>query len=315
LGIRKGASFGLLEHTEERSTGRRIAEMGAAVTTVLWDKESSVRQRRVLSALAFSFLAALPPLAADPIIQRGIDTFVTWNDGKTFYDFAYNPIPAGFFCDNSKAFTGRVVLKGLPLTTTIPGQLRGADTIIERLDDAAFDAKGVAVTRIQFRALSMVSVAPIKTSCGAFHLYVSLDGPQRVTAMSIHRTQESGGSFIAPLMANARFTFIPVRSVKTRNPRKLELKAGFSFPAIPLPWSFNTEEMKSIGSVAVDTNGDLSPDTRLPGISNFSAGMPPDLITAPGPIGPCPCPQPCHMEDGCVHCYWPSNCYPVRCDD
>ena len=25
---------------------------------------------------------------------------------------------------------------------------------------------------------------------GAFHVYVSLDGPQRVTAMSIHRTQK-----------------------------------------------------------------------------------------------------------------------------
>src|SRR5262245_58898152 len=79
------------------------------------DKESRVRQRRVLSALAFSFLVALSPLAADPIIQRGIDAFVTRDDGKTFYDFAHNPIPAGFFCDSPKAFTGRVFLKGLPL--------------------------------------------------------------------------------------------------------------------------------------------------------------------------------------------------------
>ena len=289
--------------------------MGAAVSTVLRDKESRVRQRRVLSALAFSFLAALSPLAADPIVQRGIDAFVTWDDGKTFYDFAHNPVPAGFFCDSSKAFTGRVVLKGLPLATTIPGQLRGADTIVERLDDAAFNAKGIAVTRIQFRALSMVSVAPIKTSCGAFHLYVSLDGPQRVTTMSIHRTQEGGGSFVAPLAVNARLTFIPVESVKTRNPRKLELKASVSFPGNPLPWSFkNTAEVKSISSVTVDTNGDLSPDTRLPGTSNFSAGMPPDLITVPGgPIGACPCPQPCHIQSGEEHCYWPSNCYPVDC--
>lgn len=274
-----------------------------------------MRQRKVLAALAFSFLVALSPLAADPIIQRGIDAFVTRDDGKTFYDFAHNPIPADFFCDNSKAFTDRVVLKGLPLTTTIPGQLRGADTIVERLDDAVFNAKDVAVTRIQFRALSMVSVAPIKTSCGAFHLYVSLDGPQRMTTMSIHRTQEGGGSFIAPLAVNARLTFIPVKSVKTKNPRKLELKASVFFPGNPLPWSFkNTAGVKSTSSVTVDTNGDLSPDTRLPGTSNFSAGMPPDLITEPGTIGACACPQPCHTQSGEEHCYWPSNCYPVVCE-
>lgn len=273
-----------------------------------------MRQRKVLTALAFSFLVALSPLAADPIVQRGIDAFVTPDDGKTFYDFAHNPIPADFFCDNSKAFTDRVVLKGLPLTTAIPGQLRGADTIVERLDNSAFNAKGVAVTRVQFRALSMVSVAPIKTSCGAFHLYVTLDGPQRVTTMSIHRTQESGGSFVAPLAINARLTFIPVKSVKTKNPRKLELKASFFFPGNSLPWSFNTAEAKSTGSVTVDTNGDLSPDTRLPGTSNFSAGVLPDLIKAGGGIGACSCPQPCHMQSGCEHCYWPSNCYPVPCD-
>lgn len=84
-----------------------------------------MRQRKILTALSFSFLVALSPLAADPIIQRGIDTFVTQADGKTFYDFAHNPIPADFFCDNSKAFTDRVVLRGMPLMTTIPGQLPG----------------------------------------------------------------------------------------------------------------------------------------------------------------------------------------------
>src|SRR5262245_64586256 len=97
------------------------------------------------------------PLAADPVIQRGIDAFTTTDNGKTYYDFAQNPIPAGFFCNKSAAFTGRIAFKGLPLETAAPGQLRGRDTVIERLDDAVFNAKDTAVTRLQFKALSLVS--------------------------------------------------------------------------------------------------------------------------------------------------------------
>jgi hypothetical protein len=272
-------------------------------------------QRRVLAALVFSFLTGLSPLAADPVIQRGIDAFVTRADSRTYYDFAQNPIPAGFFCASSKAFAGRVVFKGLPLTTRTAGELRGADTVIERLDDAAFNAKGTAVTRIRFRALSLVSLAPIKTSCGAFHVYVSLGGPQRVTTMSIHRTQEGGGSFVAPLAVNARLTFIPVKPSKAQNARKLELAGSFTFPAQPLPWSFkNAASMKSISSVTVDTDGDLRPDTQLPGTSNFSPGLAPS-ITARGPIGACPCQPTCHATSGEQHCYMQTdNCYPVICE-
>jgi len=149
-----------------------------------------VRTRITLAALVCLLLPGLSPLAAESTIQRGIDIFTTADDGKTSYDFARNPIPAGFFCAASKAFTGRVTFKGLPLATGTPGQLSGADTVIERLDDAVFDAKGAATTRLQFRALSLVSTAPIRTACGAFHVYVSLAGQQRVTTMDIYRTQE-----------------------------------------------------------------------------------------------------------------------------
>ena len=98
----------------------------------------------LLAALAVLLLAGLSPLAADTVIQRGVDTFTTTANGKTFYNFAKNPIPAGFFCRSSAPFTGRVTLKGLPLETGTPGPLHGADTVIERLDDAAFDATGTA---------------------------------------------------------------------------------------------------------------------------------------------------------------------------
>ena len=282
-----------------------------------------MRNRSILAALVCLSLLGLSPLAADSPIQRGIDIFTTLDDGRTYYDFAQSPIPAGFFCKGSKPFTGRVAFKGLPLATGAPGQLWGADTVIERLDDAVFDASGTATTRIQFRALSLVSIAPIKTSCGAFHVYVSLGGKQRVTTMDIYRTQEAGGNFVAPLAVNTRVTFIPVKPARNKAARKLELAADFTFPASPLPWSFPAgAQAKRIGSVSVDTNGDQIPDTLLPGTSNFSPGSSPDRFLSKIYYGECP--DPCDMGTSChidpstgkTHCstpVWPSYCPRTLC--
>ena len=271
-----------------------------------------MRSRCVLAALVCSFLLGLSPLAADSTIQRGIDIFETRGDGKTFYDFAQNPIPAGFFCKGSQVFTGQIAFKGLPLATEIPGQLRGGDTVIERLDDASFDAKGTAVTRIQFRALSLVSIAPIKTGCGAFHVYVSLRGTQRVTTMKIYRTQDAGGNFVAPLAVNTRVTFIPVKPARNKAARKLELAADFSFPDAPLPWRFSAgARAKGMGPVIVDTNGDLTPDTLLPSTSNFLAGSSPDRFMSKvdsyySTCDPCAF-RRCHTDPstGKQHCSYP----------
>jgi hypothetical protein len=272
-----------------------------------------VRKRSVFTALVFSLLLGLSPLAADSVIERGIDVFTTPGDGRTYYDFAQSPIPAGFFCRNSKAFTGRVAFKGLPLATKAPGQLLGGDTVIERLDDATFNAKGTAVTRIQFRALSLVSVAPIKTTCGAFHVYVSLGGPQRVTAMSIHRTQERGGSFVAPLAVNARLTFVSVKPPRNKDARKLELAGRFTFPPHPMSWSLATSAIKRISPAVVDTDGDQTPDALLPGTSNFAPGWSPVKLTSDKylPIQGSCC-QECHDADGEQHCYIPYGCYELR---
>jgi hypothetical protein len=269
------------------------------------DKETCVRNRIVLTILASSLLLGLSPLSADPIIQRGIDAFTTLGDGKTFFDFSHSPIPAGFFCKGSKAFTGRVAFKGLPLAVNPPGQLGKVDTIVERLDDAAFDDKGIAVTRVQFRALSLVSIAPIKTACGAFHIYVSLDGKQRVTTMNILRTQEGGGSFVAPIAVDARVTFIPVKPARNRGARQLELHRSFTFPAAPLPWSLLAGTAKRTGAVVVDTNGDLNPDALLSGTSNFLAGQSPNRLKAITGYCTC-CPSDagytCHDANGEQHC-------------
>jgi len=245
------------------------------------------------------------------VIQSGTDVFTTVG-GKTFYDFADGPIPAGFFCKGSKAFTGRVTFKGLPLATETPGQLGGGDTVIERLDDAVFDAKGIARTRIQFRALSLVSIAPVKTGCGAFHVYVSLAGKQRVTSMKILRTQEGGGTFAAPLAVDVRMAFTPVKPA--RKARKLELVGSFTFPANPVPWSFARGEMTNrIGDAVVDTNGDLAPDTLVPGTSNFLPGWQPGQSMNKA----CCREYVCHEESsGKEHCYWaslPPECWDREC--
>lgn len=102
-----------------------------------------------------------------------------------------------------------------------------------------------------------------------------------------------------PFPANVRLTFVPVRGTTSR---KLELKGSVTFPGKPIPWTFpDGKVLKQMGSAVVDTNGDLRPDTRLPGTSNFTAGVPPQgvrSITAAG----VECYCSCHEEEGEQHC-------------
>jgi hypothetical protein len=271
-----------------------------------------MRNRGILLAvLAVVLLAA--PLAADTVIHRGVDAFTTTANGKTVYSFAQNPIPAGFFCKSSAPFTGRVALKGLPLETGTPGQLHGADTVIERLDDAVFDANGTAVTRIQLRAISLVSISPVKTACGSYHVYVTLAGKQRVTTMRIDRTQENGGTFSAPIAVNAKLTFIPVKAPRGKSARNLEFTGSLTFPATPIPWSMTGgANTKRLGSVLVDTNGDLTPDTTLFGSSNFWPGWSPSFIQSKS-CTLCE-PESCHEDPNDQHCTGPVYaCYPYNC--
>jgi len=277
-----------------------------------------VRSRAILLfLLAVAFLAVVSPLAADTVIHRGIDSFTTTVNGTTFYDFAQSPIPAGFFCKSSAAFTGRVAFKGLPLETGAPGQLHGADTVIERLDDAVFDASGTAVTRIQFRALSLVSISPVKTACGSFHVYVTLAGKQRETTMRIYRTSEGGGHFLAPLAVDARLSFIPVKPGRDKAARKLDLTGSFTFPATAIPWSTTGgAATKRVGTVLVDTNGDLIPDTLVFGSANFWPGWKPGArVAKAGGCEECE-PPVCHVvsDDGEQHCTGGLTvCYPNLC--
>lgn len=259
-------------------------------------------------ALLLAIVVA-PVYAADRVIQNGIDVWVTKGDGSTYVDFSKNPIPAGFFCADSAPFTGKVEFRGVPIVTGTPGALRDADTIVQRLDDAAFDRRGVATTRIQVRALSLASLKPIETTCGKFDLSVSLNGPQPTTQMRIVRDNENGGRFSAPLALNTRVIFTPVGRP---NGETFELAMPIRFPATPnVPWHSKTSAATFGGFVLVDTDGDRSPDTYLPGSSNFIAGKASKPVTSSKPglaVGAFTeggGQYYCHYyQESHSHCYW-----------
>lgn len=229
-----------------------------------------MKKLSVLATLVLACALAVPALAADRVIANGIDLWVTPGDGTTFADFSIETIPAGFFCAGSPAFTGRVPLKGIPIASG--GVVGVADTIIQRLDNATFNKRGVATTRIQMRAMQFESVAPVKTACGDFKLRVTLDGQQPTTTMRIVRDNEEGGRFFAPIWVNVKLSFEPIGRATTE---ALEIRKALRFPPAPnAQWTINRGPIKPAltGFVKVDTDSDGVPDTFLPGVSNFAAG-------------------------------------------
>ena len=240
--------------------------------------------RAVLSLIALVLLAA-PAFAADRVITNGIDPWVTVAEGKTFADFSSQPIPAGFFCALSEPYTGRINLRGTPLVTGEAGALGRADTIIQRLDDAVFNRRGVAFTRIQIKALRLESETPFKTACGAYNLFVTLNGEQQpITRMKIIRQNARGGRFEAPVSVNARLTFVPVNGTLNRKAlAPVEMAQSVTFAPDPQSqWTFRPgpRTITRAGFVSVDTDGDNVADTFLPGTSNFVAGRASNLAKA-----------------------------------
>lgn len=262
--------------------------------------------RSRLGLLAVLLLIALPIFAADQVIQSGIDPWRTPGNGKTFVDFSQNPIPAGFFCSKSAPFTGRVIFRGIPIVTGEPRVLGKTDTIVHRLDDAVFDKNGVATTRVQMRALHLVSVEPIKTACGAYNVEVRLNGEQPITNMRIVRDNENGGRFFTPLAVNSKLVFTPVRGGSSEI---LEIVDNVRFPINQgRPWADHAASNQGVrwaGFVQVDTDNDRVPDTFLPGTSvNFVAGASSKpRLGSRGPATQMPAStDPCHYTANTTHC-------------
>jgi hypothetical protein len=255
-----------------------------------------MHKSRIAFWLIVLTFATIPAFAADRVISNGIDLWFTQGDGSTFADFSKNPIPAGFFCSKSEPFTGRIGFRGIPVATGAPGELGRTDTIVQRLDDAVFNKRGVAYTRLQVRSLNFESIAPIKTSCGLFNATVSLDGEQPITRMRVIRENKNGGRFEAPIAVNVKISFTPVGRIATE---PLEIRKSLRFPPLPNQhWASRPAPggLQVNGFVLVDTDGDRAPDTYLPGTSNFAVGQAVNRTALPKLI------LNCHESDDCSHC-------------
>jgi hypothetical protein len=267
--------------------------------SVFFYKESAMRKFSVCLLVLWTSLMAFPALAADRVIDNGIDLWRTVGDGSTFADFSKSPIPAGFFCSKSEPFSGRIAFQGVPLATNIPGGLKGADTVVQRLDDATLNRKGVAHTRLQVRALNFASLLPIETACGRFTAKVSLDGEQPITRMRIIRENAEGGRFLAPISVNVKISFIPVDGTAGE---PMEIRKDLRFPPLPnqqwetLPAQRDTRVK---GFLLVDTDGDSVPDTYLPGTSNFGVGRARQSKETDCSLALA---RDCHLSDECSHC-------------
>lgn len=218
--------------------------------------------------LTTAILLALPLAVGADMIPNGIDAWVTPDDGRSSADFTDDPIPAGFFCDGSRAFSDRIYWKGEPIVTRPAEAFGGADTLVQRLDDAVFDENGVAHTRVQVQVLSMVSSTPLETACGRFSVKVTLAGEQPVTTMLIVREEPNGGYFVSDVHLRVKLTFTPLDGFAREI---LEIDRLVEFNDSLLYWSNQAQPGRAPlqvgGFVLTDTDDDGVVDTVLPGTS------------------------------------------------
>ncbi len=252
--------------------------------------------RKLTVFLAFLALTALPALAADSVIERGIDLWRTTEDGSTHIDLAEDPLPAGFFCAGSAPYTGDIGFKGVPIVTEPAGLLGHSDTVVERLDDAIFNERGVAYTRVQVRAMTFVGLEPVRTECGTYEVRVFLHGEQPVTQMRILRDHDFGGRFYSPISVDVRLVFSPIDH---KGPSQEILR---SLRFAPMPdgrWAQVARRAPGApDEVLVDTDGDRRPDAYLPVGDGFVAGMGMDE-TGQARLSPVP---ECHCDwETCAH--------------
>ncbi len=247
---------------------------------------------RASCLLSVCALLSLPALAAPPpwpTIQKGVDLFETSQAGGTQVDFSFNPIPAGFFCPGSPAFTGIVNLKGVPLTTSSAGVAGSADTIVERLADGVFNSAGSATIPVVVRALRLVGTNTIQVVCpsasGTSVLTqwrvdsclcgcgsgTAANGLQPITTLKLKLDQSCGcGVADGTLELNVCLRFTRLDTGQTVGP----ISQTITLAVNGLPWCPNAGngDIVVASPFGVDTNCDGRPDLQLSGTSNFHPG-------------------------------------------
>ncbi len=167
-----------------------------------------------LAGLAGSTRATVRMQAGLPSIHPGDDLWHTV--ARTNIEFGGDtipPIPAGFLCNNSPAFSGLVELRGVPVD---PTNLGNTDTIVRRLEPASLPTVGASDTiPIELVAMSLTSVNPVDLGCGVlFDVHVGLQpAPPSGGTMTIVRTHDDGGVFDSDMVVYPRISFSPVGSL------------------------------------------------------------------------------------------------------
>lgn len=235
----------------------------------------------VVCLLALTASLAAP--ATSQTLSAGIDVWTTANDGNTYVDFTDNPLPAGFFCSGSQAFSQKIGLKGSPIATTPSGALGSTDTIVERVN-AVNLGNGQGSTPIRVKAISFVNRSPIVVpGCSdTFSAKVTLNGTAPLGSMTIRRSGASGGTFDSNFAVPGKIVFtnnttsIPISTPATET-------VGLQTTNAPWAGSVGNNGIAYPNPVTIDTDGNGVPDYTAPGTT---PGFAPGWWTGCNP--PCP---------------------------
>jgi len=226
-------------------------------------------------------LAGVAPASAAPAdrIPAGFDYWQTLGSGATSYNFRSDPIPAGFFCRGSAIFRGEVNFEGVPLTTEPARILGTTDTVIERLDEAVFDTRGIAKTRIRGRALNLTGTNAVKTNCGTWKVAARLADDQPVTEMVFRREHEHGGVFKADLRLRVEVTFTHQKTGATRSLNRL-----VSLPTVDdVPYAVGKATRACFSTTPIDPSPidptPIEPGPIGPGTLNSTFMSPSEQVT------------------------------------
>jgi hypothetical protein len=255
-----------------------------------------MRNRSFLLSVVCTLAALVAAPASSQTLTAGIDVWTTPNDGSAYVDFTDNPLPAGFFCSGSQAFSQRIALQGAPLATYPSGVLGSTDTIVAR--EGSVDlGNGQGTTTIRVLAISFVNRSPISVpGCSdTFSAKVTLNGQGPAGSMTIRRSGAAGGTFDSNFSVPGKITF-------TNNTTHEELKApatetvGLQTTNAPWANSVGTGGIAHPNPVSIDTNGDGAADLPTPGTT---AGF------APGWWNGCNPPCPVKIDHNGPHMVWP----------
>jgi hypothetical protein len=164
-----------------------------------------------LSAGAVSAQQPAPVEASSTAI--GFD-FLSTVAAKTSFAFeGAFVIPANFFADGSRPFSGRVAFKGVPIGTFREQKVGNTDTVVERKSMPALRVGGEGRTEIELVALSLASVDPIRVQIGGrtelwdVKVQPSPSHPSTGT-LAIRQVSKEGGTAISELTVYPLFTFV-----------------------------------------------------------------------------------------------------------